>query len=74
MFGPVGEPKLFVVLAENLARCRIHKMGLLAGNAGDRSVALKIVRNIFGYKALDSIAGIRATVEKGCHGSLECWV
>ena len=51
-------------------------MGLLAGNAGDRSVALKIVRNIFGYKALDSIvsAGIRATVEKGCHGSLECWV
>ena len=33
----------------------IHKMGLLAGNAGDRFVALKIIRNIFGYELeLDS--------------------
>ena len=28
-------------------------MGPLAGEAGDRLVALKIVRNIFGYKALE---------------------
>ena len=42
-------------------------MGPLAGEAGDRLVALKIVRNIFGYKALDSIASVWAAEKKGRH-------
>jgi hypothetical protein len=35
-------------------------MGLLTGKAGDRLV-VGIIRGIFGYEAVDSIAGIWAT-------------
>jgi len=54
---------LFVVLvAQDLAGRRIHKMGLLAGKACDRPVAFDLIRNVFGYKALDSIARVRAVI------------
>jgi hypothetical protein len=56
-----GAPKLFVVRTQNLARGRIHEMDLLAGKAADRLVAVGIIRGIFGYETLDSIAGIWAT-------------
>ena len=36
------------------------EMDLLAGKAGDRLIVSGIVRNIFSYKTLNSIAGVRA--------------
>jgi hypothetical protein len=43
-------------------------MDPLTEGACDRLVVLGIVRRILGYEGLDSVAGIRAAVEKGWHG------
>jgi hypothetical protein len=42
-------------------------MQLLASYAGDCFKAFAIVRSIVGHKTLDSIAGVRAAVEKWWH-------
>jgi hypothetical protein len=57
---------LFVVVAQDLARCRIHQMEPATSETVDRCVGL-IVQHFFGRKALNGSAGIRATVKKWCH-------
>jgi hypothetical protein len=42
-------------------------MDLLAGKACDRPIVFSLIRNVFGYEALDAIAGVRAAVQEGCH-------
>ena len=62
-----GARGLFVVLAQDLARCWAHKMHLLASKAGHRLIVFGIVRNIFGHKTLNSISGVSAAKKEGCH-------
>jgi hypothetical protein len=42
-------------------------MGLLACEARDRLIALRILRSVLRYEALDAIAGVRAAEQKGRH-------
>jgi hypothetical protein len=64
---PNAGANLFVLSAQNLPHRRIHEMSPLAGKARDRPVAFGLIRNVFGYKALDAIAGVRAALEEGHH-------
>ena len=49
-------------------------MGLLARKTGDDLMVVGIIRDFFGYKALDSIASIRAADNEGWQGSNCCIV
>ena len=62
-----GARGLFVVLAQDLARCWAHKMHLLASKASHRLIVFGIVRNIFGHKTLNSISGVRAAEKERRH-------
>jgi hypothetical protein len=66
-------PPVRVILPRHLelARCRIDKMGLLAGKAGHGLITFGVFRYILCHKALDPVAGIRAAVEKRRHRSTE---
>jgi len=58
---------LLLTLTHDLVRCWVHKVDPLADNAGDRLIALGIIRNVLGDEALNPIACVRAAIEEGWH-------
>jgi len=62
-----SDAPLFIRRTQHLARFRFNEVHLLAGKACNRLIVFGVVRSVFCYKALDSIAGVRAAVKKKSH-------